>query len=272
MRVLIQNMTTNGVCIITRCLTDSTIIMGMSHCWQCLNHQPSRVVRIFDGQFCILARAPQCSQVNSLCTRLCLCEWNGLGNAFLVGQDGQVMLFAVTKVLAANHHLCNQQTICFVIAFIGESNAKRTVCSKRYILFLSIHNLQGLGINQLQASLTANCIISSIHNTCRDSSMVTFTNETRNIRHNHHILTCHSLILQETGLHVLRMSHTHKAPSGQALRKSKLHCHPTLAIRHQLRIEECRFLQIFTHLCLLAFSRFYGQFFFRTIIVARQRR
>ena len=158
------------------------------------------------------------------------------------------MLLAIAEALAADHHLGHQQTARLVDAVIFKANDLRAVGTHLYVLILSRHHQHRLWVEQFQASLTLDALLTSIGDASRDSGLVALTHKARHIRNDHHILLGHSLARQESRLHILRMSHTHEVPGGQTLRQRKLHRHPTLAIRHQAWIEEGRLVQILTHL------------------------
>ena len=114
-------------------LTDGAVVVGMGYGGQCLNHQPCRVVGIFNRELRIEDRRwYERGEVDGLRAWLCLCEGHGDGNALATGQNGQIVLFAITEVVACHRHLADQHRLSLeLLAGHLEADGICAVCFER---------------------------------------------------------------------------------------------------------------------------------------------
>ena len=78
-------------------------------------------------------------------------------------------------------------------------------------------------------------------------SLVARTQEARQVELRHQVLTGFYLLAQVGIHHVLRVSHTHKVPTRQALGQGEGNAHLSVLVRTKLRIEEGRLIEVLAH-------------------------
>ena len=110
LRITAENQTTQGVGIERGSLRDGIIVGGCTHRWQCLYHQPSGIVGIFECQFAVGAIGRnELRQVDGLCSSMVLGDGQRNSHTLLGRQNGQIVLFTVGEALATDAHLTNQK-------------------------------------------------------------------------------------------------------------------------------------------------------------------
>ena len=110
LRVLVDDGLSQPVAVVGCCLVDGAVLQGLTDGGQRLNHQPGGIVGIFDGQL-LLRRTggQQFREVDGLHPRPMLGEGHRARHVFAVGQDGQVVLFAVREAVARGDDLTDEE-------------------------------------------------------------------------------------------------------------------------------------------------------------------
>ena len=251
-RILGKDMFADAVSIVRGSLRDGIIGRRLTHCRQSLDHQPRRIVRIFEGQFLILTVSRQeGSQVDGLLAWLNLCKRHGDSDTLCTRQYRQIMLLAIREAFAHSHHLTDER--CHVGTQFRErkrGTARSTLLQRKVLSTFEYHSL-GLRIQQSQTGLAADSMIARIEDTGREHGLIAFADEARHIGLYHHILLCHSLTFEQTVAHIRCMSESHKAPGGQTLRQRKLQGDNPRGVCRQLGIEEGRLVEVLADLYLI---------------------
>ena len=100
-----DDVASDGVGIQCRSQTHGIVGIGIAHEGQCLNHEPCRIIGVFHCELSLRrCFREELGHVDGLHSGLVLREGNGVHHHFLVGQDGQVVLFAVAEAVAAGLH------------------------------------------------------------------------------------------------------------------------------------------------------------------------
>ena len=110
LRILIQQRLAQQITVIRGCLVNGTMLTGLSQNRQRLHHEPSRIVGIFDGEFLLGSTCrEQLGQINSLHSWFVLGIRHRLGDILTIGQNGQIVLFTITKTIATGYNFTNKQ-------------------------------------------------------------------------------------------------------------------------------------------------------------------
>ena len=256
LRVLADDVAADGVGI-KRCrLTDGAVVVGVANGRQRLDHEPDGVVGILDGEACRLrvgrllavGLGEERCEVDFLGARRNLREGHGDGDVLAVGQDGQVVLLAVTEVSSADGDLCNEQGGPAAQRVAAEADADGRVGSHGDGLCALCHGLLRLGVDEEQAGGARQLAVAHVGYASRDGGLVALTQESRHVRLNHHVLAGHGLVAERAVHHVARVGHGHESPGGEALGQREAQGHLAVGIGGQLGVEEGRLLQVLAHL------------------------
>ena len=93
-------------------LRDGVIVAGRAYGRQGLDHQPSGLVGVFEGELAALGISrDKRGQIDRCRTRLVLGDGHRHRHAFLTGQKRQIVLFAIGEILATDGHLTDKERI-----------------------------------------------------------------------------------------------------------------------------------------------------------------
>ena len=105
-----EDIASEGVGIEGCCLRDGVIVGRTAYRRQSLDHQPSGLVGVFEGELAALGIGrDERGQIDRCRTRLVLGDGHRHRHAFLTGQERQIVLFAVREAIATDGHLTNQE-------------------------------------------------------------------------------------------------------------------------------------------------------------------
>ena len=220
-----------------------------SDAWQRLDHEPGRIVGIFDGESIIaLLDGEQLVNVYRLRSGLYLTECHRIHNFLLVGKDGEIVLFTIAEVVTFYHHAADKYSRRFIaddrLGIERECGSDGFFRFDGDILRLREYNFLILGVDKLHGQLAVLCFFGGVRNSTTKLRMISGPHEAWHVGHHHQCLLRNGFIFMKAIVHRFVMRKAHKLPSRYTFRERKAKTYMALVVRFQSRIEESRFVEI----------------------------
>ena len=148
--------------------------------------------------------------------RLVVNQRHGLDDSFLVGEYGQVMLFAIAEALAR----CGDTADGDGGQLAGlDSEVDRLGFFRRQqeVVFFRVERLHGGWVYQLHFCLAFHFLLGGVAEAGGEHAFVSLAQEAGHVGLYHHVLACHYLSAYHAVTHVLVMGDAHHAPCSDAL-------------------------------------------------------
>ena len=106
---------------------DGVIDVRSAHGWQCLDHQPCRIIRIFKGETAIgCIRRDEGAQIDFRRAGMMLRDGHSDGDVLGAGQDREILLLTIGETLATDRHLTDEQRMG-IVGCIAEGSGSRPI-------------------------------------------------------------------------------------------------------------------------------------------------
>ena len=162
---LLHDVCTKAVGVVCRGETDGVVVLHLADIGQCLNHEPGRVVGVFDGELLVSAvSGKELVQLERGCALLVQGEGQRVGHQFFIREHRQVMLLAVAETVACGGNPADEQRMG-VVGRKTEIYGCRTVGIQGEGCFLFSHHTFGVGVNQLQTGRAFERFVGGVEHT-----------------------------------------------------------------------------------------------------------
>ena len=234
----------DGVGIIGRSLAHHVVAHQGSEAGHGLNHEPGRIVGILHGEFSVLdALCEELVEFHGHPSGSMLCEGISAEHHLMVGQYGQVMLFAVGIAFSAHGHPAHIEGQ-LTVGLDVEEHAAALSRIQAIIFVLLVDRFHRLRVEECEGCHTVYRLVGVVEYPCGQCGHIVDAEEARHIGLHHDVFLRHSLGGYLSVVHLLVGSQCHHLPGGHAFGQGEFHHHISFLVGHQVGQEESGLAEI----------------------------